>query len=269
MYLIPLVKIGFLEFGWSDAIDIILLAFLIYQLYRIVRGSLAYNIFFGILVVYILTLLAEALELRLISGVLGQFINIGVLGLLIVFQPEVRRFLLQLGKNRDIRKPAFWGRFNIKHYGITQAQHREVDELILALQHMSDSKTGALLVFPTTSRLQFFVNSGILIQGEISGDLLEAIFNKNSPLHDGAVIIADNKVLAARCVLPVSDSQDVPGHLGLRHRSAIGITEVSDALAIVVSEENGTISIASEGRLQLNVAYDEVRKALTNSLLSA
>lgn len=269
MYLIPLLKIGFLEFGWSDAIDILLLAFLIYQLYRIVRGSLAYNIFFGILVVYLLTLLAEALELKLISDVLGQFINIGVLGLLIVFQPEVRRFLLQLGKNRDIRKPAFWGRFNLKSYGITQAQHKEVDELMAALHHMADSKTGALLVFPTTSRLQFFVNSGILIRGDISGDLLESIFNKTGPLHDGAVIIADNKILAARCVLPVSENQDVPGHVGLRHRSAVGITEVSDALAIIVSEENGIISLAKEGRLQLNVSDEEIRSALATSLLSA
>jgi diadenylate cyclase len=258
-------KIGFLDFGWSDIVDVLLLAFLIYQLYRIVRGGLAYNIFFGILTVYILTLLAEAFNLTLISDVLGQFINIGVLGLLIVFQPEVRRFLLQLGKNSDLRKPGFWRRFNIRNYNPTRVENEEIDRLCNVLFEMATAHTGALLVIPRTSRLKFFVDSGVHLNADLSSDLLKSIFYKNNPLHDGAVIITQGKVLAAKCVLPVSESPDLPHQVGLRHRSAVGITEVSDALAIVVSEESATISIAKEGRLKLNIDRDTLREALLDA----
>jgi diadenylate cyclase len=265
--IILLFKIGFLEVGLSDLLDILLMALLIYQLYRIVRGSLAFYIFFGIIALYLLSLMADAFEMPLMSGVLGQFVNIGVLGLLIVFQPEVRRFLLQLGKNSDIRKLEFWRRFNIRNYTLTVAQSQEVEEVVRALQQMSESHTGALLVIPTTSRLQFFANTGVSLQAQINADLLLSIFHKNGPLHDGAVIISDGRIQAARCVLPVSENTSLPAHLGLRHRSAVGITEVSDATALVVSEENGTISSAKEGQLRQNLSEKEIRQILAESLL--
>ena len=267
MNLTLLFRIDFLEIGLTDVLDIVLMSLLTYQLYRIVRGSLAYNIFFGILAVYLLSLLADAFDMELMKGVLGQFINIGVLGLLIVFQPEVRRFLLQLGRNSDIRKPAFWRRFNLRSYQQHQSEYREVEELIKAVLQLSTEHTGALLVIPRTSRLQFFANSGVQVQARIDADLLQSIFIKNGPLHDGAVIISDGRIQAARCVLPVSENTSgLPGHFGLRHRSALGITEVSDATAIIVSEENGHISYAKDGQLFQNIAEETLRKVLTDAL---
>lgn len=262
-----LIKIGFLEITVIDIIDILLMAFILFQLYRLVRGSLAYNIFFGLLIIYLLSLIARALDMQLMGEILGQFIGVGVIALLIVFQPEVRRFLLYVGRSSDFRKVDFWKRLHfskIRHRGVESA---EVNAIATALHHLSKTQTGALLVFAETSRLQFYQNTGIVLNATISSELLESIFHKNSPLHDGAVIITDHKIAAAKCVLNVSENTNLATSLGLRHRSAVGITEVSDAVAIIVSEENGDISFSKEGRLTLNISDTELLKVIATALL--
>lgn len=254
------IRIGFLEIRIIDLLDIVLVGFLIYQVYRLIRGSLAYNIFIGLLTVYLLSLLFNALDMQLISQILGQFIGVGVLALLIVFQPEVRRFLLYIGRGSELRRRDWIKRLRIP--GLETAQGTEAEDLIPDLSasvlRMSRKKIGALIVFSRTSKLQFFANTGQSMDSQISGKLLESIFEKNSPLHDGAVIIADGRILAAACILPISENQDLGPHVGLRHRAAVGITEHSDAFALLVSEERGWISYAHQGQLHSNVNENEL-----------
>lgn len=254
-----LFRIGFLELRVIDIVDILLVAFLIYQLYRLIRGSLAYNIFIGLLIVYLFSLLFRALDMHLISQILGQFIGVGVLALLIVFQPEVRRALLYLGRGREFSRSAWWRRlgFSVEYEG-----EEVIPELAASLLRMARRRTGGTLVFASTSKLQFFANTGVEIDAALSGKLVESIFQKGSPLHDGAVIVAGHRLAAAACILPVSENPDLGTRLGLRHRSAVGITEHSDATAIVVSEERGSISFARAGRLQLDLSEEELERLL-------
>jgi uncharacterized protein (TIGR00159 family) len=260
------ITIGFLEITLIDIIDILLMACILFQLYRLVRGSLAYNIFIGLLVIYLLSLIAKALDMKLMGEILGAFIGVGVLALLVVFQPEVRRFLLFIGRSSDVHKIDFWRRLTFSKIKEGDMQQKDVLEIIAAIEHFSQTKTGALLVLPETSKLQFYQNTGVAINSNISKEIIVSIFHKNSPLHDGAMIIADHKIAAAKCVLNVSDNTNLPSSLGLRHRSAVGITEVSDAVAIIVSEENGEISYAKEARLKQNITMEELQKVLVKSL---
>ncbi len=261
-----LFKIGFIEFTFIDILDVLMVAFVLFQLYRLVRGSLAFSIFIGLLVIYLLSLLTEALEMNLMSEIFGAFVNVGVIAVLIVFQPEIRRFLLYVGRSSDIRKVHFWRALSLKKIRTGEYNQKEVQALTFAIMELSKERTGALIVIPQTSQLKFYQNTGILLNAIISHDLIESIFNKNSPLHDGAIIIADHKIAAAKCLLPLSDNPDLPMKLGMRHRSGVGITEQSDATCIIVSEENGEISYAREGRLYQNVKEDELRKLLTRAL---
>ncbi|MFN0274446.1 MAG: diadenylate cyclase CdaA [Chitinophagales bacterium] len=260
------IKIGFLEITLIDVIDILLMAFILFQLYKLVRGSLAYNIFIGLLVIYLLSLVAKALDMKLMGEILGAFIGVGVLALLVVFQPEVRRFLLYVGRSSDVYKIDFWRRLTFTKIKEGDLQQKDVLEITSAVQRLSNAKTGALLVLPQTSKLQFYQNTGVQINAFISKEIIESMFNKNSPLHDGAVIIVDHKIASAKCVLNVSENSNLPSGLGLRHRSAVGITEVSDAVAIVVSEENGEISYAKEGRLKQNITTEELQRILARAL---
>lgn len=271
--LIPLmvwqfIKIGFLEIRFIDILDILLVAFLIYQVYRLIRGSLAYNIFLGLLIVYLLSLLFKALDMQLISQIIGQFIGVGVLALLIVFQPEVRRFLLYVGRSSELSKQDWWKRFNLRWFKITtpQADPAMLKALVKTLQRMSEKRTGALLVFAQTSKLQFYAQSGTPIDAAVNGKLIESIFHVSSPLHDGALIIADQRMIAAGSVLPVSDSPNIPSRLGLRHRAAVGITEHSDAMALIVSEERGTISYARAGQLFQDISKEQLEALLAEVL---
>lgn len=261
-----LMDLGFLELNFVDVIDILLVAFILFQLYRLVRGSLAFTIFIGLLVIYVLSLIAEALELQLISEIFGAFINVGVIAVLIVFQPEIRRFLLYVGRSSDFRKVNFWRALSLKKIRTGEYNQKEVNELTEGIMSLSSSKTGALIVIPQTSQLRFYQNTGITVNAAITKDIIESIFFKNSPLHDGALIIAEHKVAAAKCVLPISDNPDLPVKLGLRHKSGVGITEQSDATCIIVSEENGEISYAREGRLYQNIRKDELQKLIARSL---
>ncbi len=256
-------KIGFLDFSYLDIIDVLLVAILIYQVYKLLRGSIAFNIFLGMLLVYFIWFVVRMLDMELLGGIIGNFIEVGVIALLIVFQPEVRKFLLFLGRTGRFSRYNNWWRSLFSREKRNSEFESQIAEVVSAIDSFKKSKTGAILVLSNTSRLQFYANTGVYIEGYISSKLLESIFEKNSPLHDGATIIADSKVIAAGCVLPVSDNPDLPSRLGLRHRATVGITEHSDALAVVVSEETGEISYARNGVLFQNISIPEMEGLLT------
>jgi len=249
--------LDFIEFNFISIIDIVLVAVLMYQLYKLVRGTVAINIFIGLTSIYLLWKLVDAMHMELLSEILGQFIGVGVIILVIVFQQELRKFLIMIGRAKLIKNKGFF-KFNIGE----QENKLDVNTLSKACQDLSKSKTGALLVITHTDDLAFFSESGVQIGANISIALLKSIFYKNSPLHDGAVIIRNNKIVAARCVLPVTNNTDFPTHLGMRHRAAAGISEDTDAVVIIVSEQNGEISFAKEGKLQNHCSYEKLEKLL-------
>jgi diadenylate cyclase len=264
--MLNLIPFLFVTFRWLDAIDIVLVAVLLYQLYYLVKGTVAINIFVGILLVYVLWMIVKALDMQLFGNILGKFIDVGVIVLIIVFQQELRRFLLFIGTTDFFNKKS-WGKglFYFK-WQVSNAEKTDVGVLVKALQNMAEAKTGAILVITTNSELKFYINTGDSIEAKISVKLLESIFYKNSPLHDGAVIITGNTIKAARCILPVTEDINFPSHLGMRHRAAVGITENSDALAIIVSEQTGEISFAKEGQLRNGLSYQELRELMEKEL---
>lgn len=251
----------FIAFRWQDMVDILLVAILLYQLYKLVRGTAALNIFIGIAIFYSVFRLVRLLDLELFSSILGKFIDVGVIALLIVFQQELRRFFLFVGTNNiinrgQIRKTLFsWkddGRDNTL----------DVNAVVKACRNMSETKTGAIIVFTKNNDLKFYINTGDPVDANVTVRMLESIFYKNSPLHDGAVIITDNTIKAARCVLPVTENPDFPAHLGMRHRAAVGITENSDAFAVVVSEQTGGISFFKGGEMIPALTVERLRELL-------
>lgn len=264
--MIAFIKIGFLEIRFLDILDILLVGLLIFQLYKLVRGSLAFNIFVGLFFVYLSSLLVRALNMHLLSGILGQFIDVGVILLLIVFQPEIRRFLVFVGRGNIWKKGSVWKKFLTKKMSIHGNYEEILAETEIALNNLASTKTGALIVFSQGSELRHHTNTGVEIEGVVSGKMLESIFNKNSPLHDGAVIISEGKIIAANCVLPISDNPNLPERVGLRHRAAVGISEISDALAIVVSEERGELAYAIQGQLKTTVKITDMMNKLKQYL---
>lgn len=256
-----LLDIFFLPFGWLDLLDIILVAILLYQLYYLVKGTPAVNIFIGILLFYLLYIMVRALDMSLFSSILGKFIDVGVIALLIVFQQELRRFLLFIGTTEFFSKGSFgkgWFDFKLD----VSKTSLDISAIVKACKNMSESKTGAIIVITTNSELKFYANTGDQIEAKVSVRMIESIFYKNSPLHDGAIIIRGNKIVAARCVLPVTEDADFPAHLGMRHRAAVGITETSDALAVVVSEQTGEISFSKGGHLNNGITPEQLREML-------
>ena len=247
MTLIPL----FINIRILDIIDILLVAFLLYELYQFLKGTAAIKIFFGIIAIYLMWKVVKALQMELLSEILGAFISVGFIALIIVFQPEIRNFLLMLGTH------SFFNKKNT-HNGPTL----NTDPIIQACQKMAETKTGALIVLAQKNILEQFVDTGEIINAEISEPLLENIFYKNSPLHDGAVIIINNKIKAARCILPVSSNPAIPPRFGLRHRAATGVTEQSDAIAVIVSEQTGKISYCKYGKITSNVKIGALKNYL-------
>lgn len=250
----------FIKLGLFDVLDILIVAFIFYQVYRLVKGTAAINIFAGIFTFYLAWLLVRAFNMQLISSILGQFIGMGVIALLIVFQQEVRRFLLLIGSKYNLQNI-----FNLESLFDKPTIKDDVsDAIVEACDRFSKSKTGALIVFAQNTELYNIAQTGVMIKAKVTDDLIENIFFKNSPLHDGAVIIADNKILAARCILPVSDKTDLPGSMGLRHRAALGISSMSDAYVVVVSEETGNITFVKDGKFKVRISTDELRTFLHN-----
>lgn len=248
----------FISLGFWDILDILLVAFVFYQVYKLVKGTVAINIFVGIFMFYVAWLLVKALNMELISSILGQFMGVGIIALLIVFQPEVRRFLLLLGSRYNFQQLFNLDRFSSKH----TVNDEVVEAIVKACTFFSKTKTGALIVLSQKSELYNYAQTGVFLKAMVTEELLENIFFKNSPLHDGAAIIAENKILAARCILPVSDNTNIPGSLGLRHRAAIGMSAATDAHIVVVSEETGNITFVRDGHFKVRITPEELGRFL-------
>jgi diadenylate cyclase len=251
---------GFISIRFLDVIDILLVAYLLYEVYNLIKGTAAINIFIGIVSIFLLWRLVRILEMEMFSAILGAFISVGFIALIIVFQPEIRKFLLLIGTpsflSKRRRRFLFW-KFNFEN-GPTL----DIDPVVKACQKMSATRTGVLIVIAHTNELEEYIESGVLFDARISEQLLESTFYPNSPLHDGAMIIVNNRILAAKCILPVSKKTELPAFIGLRHRAAVGITERSDAIAIVVSEQTGKISYSKEGSLKLDLSPAELKTVL-------
>lgn len=250
----------FIRIHILDVIDILLVAVLIYQLYRLVRRTNAISIFTGILMIYLLWITVRILNMELLSMILGQVIGVGVIALIIVFQPEIRKFLFLLGE-RYARRHTFIGRIFFPQKTFKTGDWTE--NIITACLHMSKTLTGALIVIRRNSELNAYTEQGVMLDAEISNDLLENIFFKNSPLHDGAIIIENERITAAKCILPVSERTNIPSYYGTRHRAALGISEVTDAVVIIVSEERGHISFVADGRIVGNIQEERLRELFT------
>ncbi len=251
---------AFLHIRLLDVIDIFLVALLLYQLYLLIRGTVAYSITLGIAVIYIFWWAVRALNMELLSTILGSVLGAGVIALIIVFQQEIRRFLIFIGSRYvDGNRISFEKVLNLKFESKSQVKIRSI---LKAAMQFSQEKTGALIVIRRKSNLDMYAETGDILNAETSSRLLASIFNKTSPLHDGAVIISGDKILAARVILPVTEKLDLPPEYGLRHRAGLGISEVTDSLVIIVSEENGQISVAEQGILQKNVPNRYLKQKL-------
>jgi diadenylate cyclase len=255
MFHILSISIGFLELRVLDIIDIVLVSVLLYYIYQLLKGSIAFNIFIGIALLYSVYFAVKVLNMYMLSRILGQFIELGVIAFVILFQPEIRRFLLLLGKGRNLSQTGF---FHKLFYQKQVTNQYNADALFKAMKNISNEQLGALIVVTRSSHLPFVSATGVSLNADLSAKLLESIFEKKSPLHDGAVILADNKILAAGCTLTLSENQNLPKRIGTRHRAAVGISETSDAVAFVVSEETGKFSVADAGNLAYEISDDEL-----------
>jgi diadenylate cyclase len=256
------ILLSFITVRWLDVVDVLLVALLLYTLYNLIKGTGTINIFIGIIAIYLVWLLVKAFEMELLSEILGQFISVGMIALIIVFQQEIRQFLLVLGSPNFLKKGSK-SYLNFK-WQMNQKEFLNIEPIVSACESMASSRTGALIVIARRNELKPYIENGEAINSIISKQLLENIFFKNSPLHDGAIIISSNRIMAARCVLPVSEKTDFPAYVGLRHRAATGVTEDSDAFAIVVSEQRGEISIAEGGVITFNIKVHKLREILIN-----
>ncbi|MDO1447384.1 diadenylate cyclase CdaA [Rhodocytophaga aerolata] len=261
-----LFSIGFLQISWVDVIDISLVTYLLYQLYKLMRGSVAIKVFLGFLSIYLSYLIVKAAEMELLTAILGQFMGVGVIAALILFQQEIRKFLLLIGKSTVFNNEHL---FSFPWRRALSEKQISITPIVEAAKTMSAANTGALIVFARDSELKFYTDSGDELDAIISKRLLISIFNKYSPMHDGAVIIVKNRIKAARCILPVSENDALPASFGLRHRAAIGLTEITDAVVLVVSEETGQISLVVNGRVMHNLSGQELRNKLNQYLLES
>lgn len=247
-----------------DILDIVFIALLLYYIYKLVKGTVAVNIFVGIVIIYLVWKLTQLLQMELLSSVLGQFIGVGMFALIVVFQQEIRKFLLMIGSTNFTHRGKFLRQ--IRFLKDDLEIKTDAEAIIKACETMGSSFTGALIVIQKSTKLDFVKNSGDKMDIELNQPILEAIFYKNSPLHDGAIIIEDNKIKATRAILPVSNDRSIPLRFGLRHRAAVGITEKTDALALVVSEETGQISYIKDGGFVMFENNEELLEKLKADL---
>lgn len=257
----------FLTFGVADAIDVFLVAIILFLIYNLVKGTSAINVFIGLALLYVVYIVVRAFDLKLLGSILSKFVNVGVIAIIVLFQQEIRKFLLYIGSNEFIKRKN-WLNFIKLNFGgsaNTVSQHN-IGEIATACFNMSVTNTGALIVISRKSDLRFYIQSGIKIDSVVNAKMIENIFFKNSPLHDGAVVIADNRLVAARCVLPVTEKENFPAHYGMRHRAAVGITEVSDAIAISVSEQTGSVSLTMSGEIQAGLTKEKLHYLLEKHL---
>lgn len=256
----------FFEFGIKDIIDITLVALLLYYLYRLMKESRSLTVFMGILIFVVLWLgVSQVLEMRLLGSIMDKLVSVGVIGLIVLFQEEIRKFFYNIGAHEQMR--AF-----TRFFGKEKSRDKEelksiIMPIVMACLNMSKRKVGALIVLERNMPLDDIVNTGERIDANISQQLIENIFFKNSPLHDGAMIISHKRIKAAGCILPVSHNLDIPKELGLRHRAALGISQESDCVAVVVSEETGGITVAIKSDLQVRLSPEKLESILTAEMM--
>lgn len=255
-------EFDFLKITLIDVIDILLVALLIYYVYSLIRNTLAVNLILGMFIIVILYFVVRTLDMRLMEAIINKFISVGLISLVVIFQPEIRRFLLHIGRNTFMQQNRAWYTYLFGKKDAAQDNYARIKPILDACKSMKKSRTGALMVIVKFYDEQLFANSCELIDAKISKRLLESIFQKNSPLHDGAVVIAENKIKSASCILPLTDNDKLPPHFGLRHRAGIGISENTDAVAIIVSEETGELAYAKQGRIRGNVSFGELERLL-------
>ena len=250
----------FIDFSLKDFIDILSVAFLLYYSYKLMKASGSIHIFTGILMFILLWLVVtQVLEMRLLGSIFDKLVGVGVIALIVLFQEEIRRFLLTLGSHQHASALVrFFTRAKKE-----DLQHQDVMPIVMACMNMGRQKVGALIVIERNIQLDDIVRTGDVIDAQINQRLIENIFFKNSPLHDGAMVVSKKRIKAAGCILPVSHNLDIPKELGLRHRAAMGISQVSDAYAVIVSEETGAISVAYKGQFYLRLTAEELESLLT------
>ena len=246
-------------------VDIVLVAIMLYYVYKLVKGTAAINIFLGFVIIYIIWWLTELVNMPILSNILGGFISVGVIAIIVVFQQEIRKFLLMIGTTNFTNKRNFLKQLKFLQTEIGSEINTEI--IINACQSLSKSKTGALIVIERTNTLDFLINTGDNMNALVNEAILESIFYKNSPLHDGALIIRDNFIVATRVVLPISDNTKIPARFGLRHKAAIGVSEKTDAVCLLVSEETGEISYIKDGGFVLYSDYLELNEKLKKDLI--
>lgn len=257
------------QIGLKDIIDIVLVAILLYQLFRLLKRTGALNIFFGIMTFIIIWFLVSyVFKMDLLGSIFDRVVSVGAFALIVLFQDEIRRFFSKIGSRRELIFSTFFKKIFNNGYLDQEKTDYNIVQIVLACRNLSKRTMGCLIVLVRRNSLDNYVQSGEEIDASINSRLIENIFFKNSPLHDGALIISKERMIAASCILPVSKNQNIPKRLGLRHRSALGITEQSDAIAIVVSEENGKISYAVNGELTLNVKPEELEMFLSDAFNS-
>lgn len=257
----------FIELGIKDIIDVVLVALMLYYIYRLMKESRSLNVFMGILIFVVLWLLvSQVLEMRLLGSIMDKLVSVGVIGLIVLFQDDIRKFLFNLGAHEQVR---VFRRFfsNTDNKRKQEELKQIIMPIVMACLGMSKRKVGALIVIERDMPLDDIVMTGERIDATISQQLIENIFFKNSPLHDGAMIISNKRIKAAGCILPVSHDLDIPKELGLRHRAALGIAQETDSIAIVVSEETGGISVAIKSDLQLRLSAEKLESILTKEMI--
>jgi len=257
-------KLYFLDVNWLDIADVILVAILLYQIYKLIRGSIAVNIFLGILALYLVYLIVRAAQMELLTTILGQFMGVGVLAMIILFQPEIRKFLLLIGRTTDFNRDGILK--SLAHIGQDYPDDFDIHQVIDALKTLKATHTGALIVFSRDIELKFYNETGEPLDAKVTKRLLLSIFNKNSPLHDGAVVIYKGRIKAARCVLPVSENDHLPPQFGMRHRSALGMSESTDTLVVAISEETGRLILARNGKYIRGLKLRQVEQKILEYL---
>lgn len=257
--------IDFLNISFLDILDIVLVAVLLFYIFKLIRGTAAINIFIGIAIIYLIWKLTEALEMELLSDILGKFLGVGFIAMIIVFQQEIRKFLLMIGSTNIASKKGFLKQFKFLKTEIAPNDH--IDEIVSFCYDMAKIKTGVLIVLERNNNLEFVKLTGDPMHIEVNKPILKSIFYKNSPLHDGAIVIDNDIITATRVILPIEKDIDIPSHFGLRHRAALGITTRTDALAIVVSEETGQISYINNGAFILFEDSNELVEIIKEDLV--
>jgi diadenylate cyclase len=255
----------FIEFSLLDILDILLVAMLLYYIYKLLKGTVAINIVIGIAIIFVIWKITEALKMKMLSDILGTLLGGGVIALIIVFQQEIRKFLLMIGTTNFTNKRSFLKQ--LKFLQTEKSSEIDTETILEACKKMSKTKTGVLIVIERTNNLDFLINTGDKMNAQINGAILQSVFYKNSPLHDGALIIRDNYIVATRAVLPISDSTRIPARFGLRHRAAIGVSEKTDAVCLLVSEETGEISYIKDGGFELYTDHSELNEKLRKDLM--